>query len=106
QRHFWYHCICVIIPPILKTAPSVELQRIEPGNTHLGASNWDECFGIKCDLFAARSNSPDPDDAKFLWMDEVALVVGIDSVGFPAKRAAQGKSDRTAGQIKQVGSVN
>src|SRR5258708_23125657 len=106
QRHFGYHCICVIIPPILKTAPGVELQRIEPGNTHRGASNWDECFGLKCDLFAARSNSLGPADTKFLWMEEVVLVIRIDIVFFPAEGPAHGESKWTAGQIKQVGSVN
>src|ERR1700731_1548497 len=44
QRHFGYHCIGVVVPKILKTPPSVQLHRMEPPNTHLGASNWDECF--------------------------------------------------------------
>src|ERR1700726_1743818 len=47
QRHFGYQDIGVIIPKILKTAPRVQLYRMEPGNTHLGAGNWDECFRIK-----------------------------------------------------------
>src|ERR1700719_630628 len=75
-------------------------------NTHLWAENWDECFGIKCDLFPAGFNSGEPAYTKFLWMDDVALVIGIDVVGLSNKRAAQGESDWTAGQIKQVGSIN
>src|SRR6266446_6275537 len=70
QRHFGYQYICVIIPKILKTSPGVELHRMQPRNTHLRASNWDECFRVKCDLFAARFNSLDPAGTKLLRMDE------------------------------------
>src|SRR5438552_6448867 len=39
-------------------------------------------------------------------MNDVALVIRIDLVGLPTEKAAQGKSDWTARQIKQVGCVN
>src|SRR5216683_751261 len=62
QRHLWHQHICVIIPKILKSCPGIELQRMQPRDTHLGANNWDECFSIKRDLFAARSHRLDPTD--------------------------------------------
>src|ERR1700730_7839861 len=106
HSHLRYKCVGVIVSPILKTRSNIYLQRMEARNTHLRPKNWNPCFTKERHLFAAGVHRVDPADAKFLWMDEVALVIRIDGIRIPAKSGAQGKANRTTWQIKQVSGVN
>src|SRR5205823_6613949 len=79
---------------------------MEPGNTHLRAENWNAYFTIKGHFFAAGFNRGHAAGTYFLRIEDVGLVIRIDLVGFSTEKTAQGKSDGTARQIKQVGCVN
>src|SRR5438552_3832710 len=93
--HLGYECIRIIILKHLVAVPARDLQRVEPRDAHFRTEDWNEYFRIKRVLFAPSPNRGQRADTSVL--SKAVLVIRIDDVLFPAKRAANGESNATAG---------
>src|ERR1051325_10895936 len=77
---------------------------MEPGYVPLWAENRNECFRINPPRFPPRLHREERRGVGVL--SEAVLIIRVDAVSLPTKRADKGEPYTAGGQIKQIRRVN